>query len=251
MTPREVTDRVALITGATSGIGRAVAHRLARDGLVVVVSGRDRSRGEKITEDIRAQDGTAHFVAADLHDGTSAGRLAQRAAEVGGGHIDVLVHSAGAGILGPTEKTTESEFDQIFDINVKVPYLLTGHLAPAMAARGDGAIISVSSIASGRGIEGMAAYAASKAAIDQLTRSWAAEYGPHGVRVNAVVPGVTETPMIAPARGYFETLADRAPARRLGDPDEIAAAVAYLASPQAAYIHGAVVPVDGGFSAVI
>ena len=250
MAPQEPAGRVALITGATSGIGQAVACRLARDGLAVVVSGRDRSRGEKIVSDIRAEDGTAYFVAADLRDGASVGDLARRATEVGGGHVDVLVHSAGTGILGPTEKTTESEFDHLFGINVKVPYLLTGQLAPAMVARGDGVIVNVSSIASGRGIDGMAAYAASKAAIDQLTRSWAAEYGPHGVRVNAVVPGATETPMIAPARGFFEGLADRTPARRLAGPDEIAAAVAYLASPQADYVHGAIFPVDGGFTAV-
>ncbi|MGW6795245.1 SDR family NAD(P)-dependent oxidoreductase [Streptomyces chartreusis] len=250
MAPQAPTNRVALITGATSGIGRAAACRLARDGLTVVVSGRDRSRGEKIVSDIRAEDGTAHFVAADLRDAASVGDLARQATEVGGGHVDVLVHSAGIGILGPTESTTEADFDHLFGINVKVPYLLTGQLAPAMAARGDGAIINVSSISSGRGIDGMAAYAASNAALDQLTRSWAAEYGPHGVRVNSVMPGSTDTPMIDPARGYFEDLAGRAPARRLADPDEVAAAIAYFASPQAAHIHGVILPVDGGFTAV-
>jgi NAD(P)-dependent dehydrogenase (short-subunit alcohol dehydrogenase family) len=250
MDPQEPTGRVALVTGATSGIGQAVACRLARDGLAVVVTGRDRSRGEEVVSSIRAKDGMAHFVAADLRDGASVADLARRATEVAGGHIDVLVHSAGIGLLGPTSKTTESELDLLFGINVKVPYLLTGQLAPVMAARGDGVIISISSIASGRGIDGIAAYAASKAAIDQLTRSWAAEYGPHGVRVNAVVPGSTETPMISPARGFFENLAAQAPARRLAGPDEIAAAVAYLASPQAAYVHGALLPVDGGFTSV-
>ncbi|WP_344598209.1 SDR family oxidoreductase [Streptomyces violaceusniger] len=250
MAPKESTGRVALITGATSGIGRAVACRLARDGLTVVVSGRDQSRGEKTVSEIRAEGGTAHFVAADLHDETSVRDLARRATEAGGGHVDVLVHSAGTGTLGPTEKTTESEFDRVFALNVRVPYLLTGQLAPAMADRGDGVIVNVSRIASGRGIDGLAAYAASKAAIDQLTRSWAAEYGSRGVRVNAVVPGSAETPMIAPARGFFEALADRAPARRLTEPDEVAAAVAYLASSQAAYVHGAFLPVDGGYTAV-
>ncbi|MFC9431030.1 SDR family NAD(P)-dependent oxidoreductase [Streptomyces sp. NPDC056987] len=250
MTSQDVTGRVALVTGATSGIGRAVARRLARDGLVVVVSGRDQPRAEKVVADIEAEGGTAYVAAADLHDEASVGALARRAIEIGGGHVDVLVHSAGTGILGPTAETAESQLDYIFGINVKVPYLLTGQLAPAMAARGDGAIVSVSSIASGRGIDGLAAYAATKAAIDQLTRSWAAEYGPHGVRVNAVAPGTTETPMIAPARGFFESLAERAPARRPASPDEVASAVAYLVSPHAVHVHGAILPVDGGFTAV-
>jgi NAD(P)-dependent dehydrogenase (short-subunit alcohol dehydrogenase family) len=242
--------RVALVTGATSGIGRAVAHRLAAEGATVLVVGRDSERGEQVADEVWRRGGRGVFLRADLSDADAAVDLAGQAQEAAAGPVDVLVHSAGVGIMGPTAGVGVEELGLLWAVNVRAPFLLTGRLAPGMADRGQGSIISVSSIASGRGIDGFAAYAVTKAAVEQLTRSWTAEFGPRGVRVNAVAPGSTDTPMIAPAPGVFVELARHAPARRLADPDEVAAAVAWLASSESLLVQGAVIPVDGGWAAV-
>jgi NAD(P)-dependent dehydrogenase (short-subunit alcohol dehydrogenase family) len=249
MTSTSSTPSTALVTGATSGIGRATAVALAAAGIHVAVTGRDKARGDQVVAAIRAAGGRADFVAADLRDAASAAQLAS-AAEAVLGHVDILVNNAGSGAFGPTVETTEAAFDELFALNVKVPYFLTAALAPGMIARGGGAIVNVSTMVAGFGLDGMALYGSTKAALELLTKAWAAEFGPQGIRVNAVAPGPVSTEGTAGMREAQGHLASRAPAGRLGTAEEIAAAIAYLASPGAAFTHGVVLPVDGGRVAV-
>ena len=155
--------------------------------------GRNRERGEKTVAVIRATGGKADFIASDLRDASSAREVAKKAVELGGGHVDILINNAGVFPFGPTNKTTEEEFDRVYSLNVKAPYFLVAELAPLMAKRGKGAIVNVSTMVADYGVSGMSLYGSSKAAINLLTKSWAAEYGPSGVRVNAVSPGPTRT----------------------------------------------------------
>jgi NAD(P)-dependent dehydrogenase (short-subunit alcohol dehydrogenase family) len=245
----ELAGTTALVTGATSGIGRATAVALAELGARVVLSGRDESRGNQVVKEIRALGGEASFVAADLHDEASARLLADRAKEELG-HVDVLVNNAGIFPFGPTEQTTEETFDSVFALNVKAPYFLVAQLAPDMARRGRGAIINVTTMVAEQGAAGMGLYGATKAALVLLTKSWAAEYGPSGVRVNAVSPGPTRTEGTASMGDALDDLAKAGPAGRPGTPGEIAAAITYLASDRSSFVHGAVLPVDGGRTAV-
>jgi NAD(P)-dependent dehydrogenase (short-subunit alcohol dehydrogenase family) len=246
----DLTGSVALVTGGTSGIGRAAAVRLAGLGAHVIVTGRDTGRGEHAVAAIRADGGKADFLAASLTDEATARALARHAVELGGGHVDILVNSAGIFPFGPTESHTEADFDSVYDVNVKVPFFLVAELAPAMAARGKGAIINVTTMVAQFGQSGMALYGSSKAALTLLTKAWAAEYGPLGVRVNAVSPGPTRTEGTAPMGEALDQLAATSPHGRPGLPDDIAAAITYLATDDAAYVHGAVLPVDGGRIAV-
>jgi NAD(P)-dependent dehydrogenase (short-subunit alcohol dehydrogenase family) len=246
----DLTGSTALVTGGTSGIGRATALALARLGAHVVLSGRDGARGQKVVEAIRAEGGRADFVAADLADEASARQVAKRATELGGGHVDILVNNAGIFPFGPTDEATEADFDGVYALNVKVPFFLVAELAPAMAKRGHGAIVNVSTMVAEFGAEGMALYGSSKAALVLLTKSWAAEYGPAGVRVNAVSPGPTRTEGTAAMGEALDQLAAAAPGGRPGLPEEIAAAITYLVSDAASFVQGAVLPVDGGRIAV-
>ncbi len=246
----DLTGMTALITGGTSGIGRAAATRLAADGAHVVLSGRDRTRGERAVAAIRADGGKADFVATDLRDEASARSLAEAATRLGGGHVDILVNSAGIFPFGPTDQMSEVDFDTVFALNVKVPYFLVAELAPAMAERGQGAIINVTTMVAEFGAVGMGLYGASKAAVVLLTKSWAAEFGPSGVRVNAVSPGPTRTEGTAGMGEALDHLAAAGPAGRTAAPEEIASAIAYLAGSDASFVHGAVLPVDGGRIAV-
>ncbi|MYR07006.1 glucose 1-dehydrogenase [Gordonia sp. SID5947] len=243
--------RVALVTGATSGIGRATAMLLAARGAHVVASGRDRDRGRAVADAIHDAGGTADFVAADLTDAAGCRALAEQAIAAAG-RVDILINNAAIGPLGPTTSITEDVFDACFATNVKAPFYLVGALAPAMAERGDGVIVNVSTMVASFGTAGSAVYGSSKAALNLLTKSWAAEFGPRGVRVNAVAPGPTLTEGTAEVWGEagLEKLARSAPARRVAGPDDIAETICYLAGPSAAFIHGAVMPVDGGRTAV-
>ncbi|MFC8232627.1 SDR family NAD(P)-dependent oxidoreductase [Streptomyces sp. NPDC057284] len=245
-----MSGKVALVTGATSGIGAAAAESLAGRGAHVLVAGRDRARGEAVVETIRERGGTADFLTADLLEVGSVRQLAREAVELGGGRVDILVNGAGIYPFGPTEQTSESEFDAVYALNVKAPFYLVAELAPAMAERGSGAIVNVSTMAATLGFPETALYGSSKAAVNLLTKAWAAEYGPRGVRVNAVQPGPTRTEGTAGMGEDLDALAAQAPAGRPASPGEIAEAIAYLADDAASFVHGVVLPVDGGRTAV-
>ncbi|MGW3562590.1 SDR family NAD(P)-dependent oxidoreductase [Streptomyces sp. NPDC000941] len=199
---------------------------------------------------MRERGGRADFVGADLRDAQAVRRFARDALIRGGGRVDVLVNNAGIYPFGPTADTEESLFDTVYALNVKAPFYLVAELAPPMADRGDGAIVNVSTMAAELGFEGMALYGSSKAALNLLTKAWAAEYGPRGVRVNAVQVGPTRTETTARAEENLRALAAQAPARRPASAAEVAAAIVYLADDGASFVQGAVLPVDGGRTAV-
>jgi NAD(P)-dependent dehydrogenase (short-subunit alcohol dehydrogenase family) len=233
----------ALVTGATAGIGRAVALRLAADGFEVIVHGRDAGRGAKVVEEIERSGGKARFVAADLGDPRAIQQLARQV-----GDIDVLVNNAGHSAWGPTAELDVATFDSMFADNVRAPFYLVAAFAPSMAARGKGSIINVSSMAGRLGLAGGAAYGATKAALISLTQAWTAEFSPRGVRVNAVAPGPVNTR--PEARDLFDKLGATTPLNRAAEPAEIAEVVSFLASPRASYVTGAVVAADGGRTAI-
>jgi NAD(P)-dependent dehydrogenase (short-subunit alcohol dehydrogenase family) len=233
----------ALVTGATSGIGRAAAQRLARDGWDVVVHGRNPERGEEVVHEIEAQGGRARFVAANLNEPPAARALVK---EVGA--VDVLVNNAGASWFGPTADLDEATFDDLFDGNVRSAYFLVAGIAPGMAERSSGSIINLASMAGQIGLAQAAAYGATKAALVSMTRSWAAEYSPRGVRVNAVAAGpVFSAPGKAP---LIEQLGATTLLGRGAQVGEIAEVIAFLASDKASYITGATVAADGGRTAI-
>ncbi|HEX3827078.1 MAG TPA: SDR family oxidoreductase [Sporichthyaceae bacterium] len=245
-----LSGRTALVTGSTSGIGRATALHLAELGAHVIVSGRDAERGEATVAAIRAAGGKADFVAADLGDSHSVRELAERATELGGGAVDVLVNNAGVFPFATTAETSEEVLDFTFDVNLKAPYLLVQALAPGMAARGHGAIVNVTTRVAQIGMPISGAYGASKAALELLTKGWATEFGPSGVRVNAVSPGPVRTEGTEPLGDMLDQLAAPAPSRRVAQPEEIASAIGFLVGPGASQIHGTVLPVDGGLVAI-
>src|SRR6184192_2066322 len=240
----------ALITGGTSGIGRSVANKLAALGIHVIVVGRNAERGQKTVAEIRAAGGKTDFISSDLRNASSAREVARGAVELGNGHVDILINNAGIFPFGPTHEMTEEQFDSVFTLNVKVPYFLVAELAPLMATAGKGAIVNLSTMAADYGAPGMSLYSSSKAAINLLTKTWAAEYGPSGVRVNAVSPGPTRTEGTDSMGEGLERLAAEAPAGRPATADEIAEAIVFLATDHSSFIQGVKLPVDGGRTAI-
>ena len=240
-----LAGKTALVTGATSNIGRAIAITFAAEGAHVAVSGRDRDRGAAVIKEIEAAGGRPHFIPADL-DGSAAKseELAELATTVLGGHLDILVNNAGIYPGAVTADTDEATFDRVYAVNVKAPFFLTAAVAPAMAAAGGGSIINLGSWIARLGLPVGALYSSTKGAMETLTRAWAAEFGPSGVRVNAISPGVVHEAAPDPLPG--DTMMLGTPAGRHGTPDAIAHAAVYLASDEAAFVHGTVIDVDGG-----
>jgi NAD(P)-dependent dehydrogenase (short-subunit alcohol dehydrogenase family) len=240
---RDLDGLTALVTGATSGIGRSAAEQLGRHGADVIVHGRDAGRGRAVAGAITAAGGKARFAAADLSDPAQLDDLAGQA-----GSADVLVNNAGFSWIGPTAELDVVTFDRLYTANVRAPYFLVAALAPKMAARGSGSIINVGSQSGLIGMAGLAADSATKGALAALTRSWAAEFSPAGVRINTVVSGPVYTAIrpddVTEAVGATTLMA------RAAQPEEIASVIVFLASPQASYITGAVVAADGGRTAI-
>jgi NAD(P)-dependent dehydrogenase (short-subunit alcohol dehydrogenase family) len=234
--------KVALVTGATSGIGKAAALQLAREGAKVIVHGRDSDRGSGVVDEIHAAGGDARFVQADLTDIDEVRQLADSV-----GQVDVLVNNAGMSWFGPTADLDVNTFDAMFDGNVRAAYFLTAAIAPKMAANGGGSIINIGSMAGEVGLAGGAAYSGTKATLAAMTRAWAAEFSPAGVRVNTVAPGPVHT---GTASGVTDTLGETTLLKRAAEAEEIAEVITFLASPRASYMTGATVPVDAGRTAI-
>ncbi|NGN94423.1 glucose 1-dehydrogenase [Nocardioides sp. KC13] len=244
------SGKTALVTGSTSNIGRAIAQRLAAEGAHVIVSGRNEERGAAVVEAIRSAGGRADFVAADLDGSAEVSRaLAERALAALGGRLDILVNNAGIFPAATTLTADADMFDQVYGVNVKAPFFLMQALAPQMQAAGEGVIINLGSWVARLSLPLGALYASTKAAMETLTRAWSAEFADSGIRVNAVSPGVIRDPALD-GPGYGDRFMAGTPAGGSGGPEAIAAAVAYLASDEAEFVHGTVLDVDGGRTGV-
>jgi len=249
---RGLRNHVCVVTGAGQGIGRGIARRLVEEGAIVVAAGRGREAGEAVVAELAATGGEAWFQPTDVRDEADCARLVA-AVEGRHGRLDVLVNNAGVGLLRSVVDTTADEYAYVMDTNVRGAFMLCKHALPGMVARKGGSIVNLASVASFVGFEHDAAYCASKGALLMLTRQLALEYAPRGVRVNAVCPGFVDTPEL---RHYCGQQADPVaalavceelhPLGRVGEPEEIAAAVAFLASAESSFVTGAALVVDGG-----
>lgn len=244
--------KVAIITGASSGIGAATAERFAAEGAAVLVADRNGLGALEVAGQIVASNRQARAFGMDVSQEATIEAMVRLALDTWG-QIDILVNNAGVGSVEHVLIATPEEFDRVFAINTRGPLLCCKHVLPHMLARGCGAIVNIASISSACGIPGQGIYAPSKAGILQLTRQLAVEFAGRGIRVNAVSPGTIETPLIgSPVTETMEILKwllARHPIGRFGKPDEVAAAILFLASDEASFITGADLPVDGGYTA--
>ncbi|MBB5907280.1 NAD(P)-dependent dehydrogenase (short-subunit alcohol dehydrogenase family) [Actinoalloteichus hymeniacidonis] len=220
--------------------------RLAQEGATVYVTGRRADLGKETVALIEQAGGTGHFIAADV---TKLDDITRLAHEVG--DVDILVNNAATTSHTPVPEQDPAIYQQVFDVNVRAAYFFVAALAPQMVARGSGTIVNISSGGAVIGAPLGAVYNATKGAIDSLTRALAVEFGPQGIRVNAVAPGAIRTEKALDLMGEtFEQLVPTLPLRRIGEPEEIAEAVLFLASDRATYITGSILRVDGGVTVV-
>jgi len=248
----ETHDGVALVSGAGSGIGRATAKRFAADGAQVVAVDIDVEGGQETVSDIEAAGGEATFVEADVTDEGDIEEMVAVAVDSYGG-LDYAFNNAGIeGTEAPASEQPTSNWEQVIDTNLKGVFFSMREEIPVLMENGGGAIVNTASIAGLRGFRNLSPYVASKHGVVGLTRTAALEFGGDGVRVNAVCPGVIETPMVARSREEnpeaIEATVAATPANRLGQPEEIAAAATWLCSDDASFVTGESLVVDGGFT---
>ncbi|GAB1820158.1 SDR family NAD(P)-dependent oxidoreductase [Herbidospora sp. RD11066] len=236
-----LSGKIALVTGGTSGIGEGIARRFGAEGATVVLTGRRADLGERIAKEI----GTATFVPGDLAQAETREALVAAVEAYGG--LDVLVNNAAAFGDTVTDQVTEEEFDRIVGLNFRAAYLVTRDVLPHLIRKPGGRIVNISSIGVLRSWPGASVYNASKAALENLTQTWAHEYGQYGLTANALTLPVVDAPMSVPAQPYVDLQA--IPSRRIGTITDVADMAVFIASNESSYLNGARIPLDGGQSA--
>ncbi|WP_155345092.1 SDR family NAD(P)-dependent oxidoreductase [Acrocarpospora pleiomorpha] len=247
----DLSGTVAVVTGAGGGIGRAIALRLAADGALVIAADRRAEAAEQTCAAVVAMGGAAEFQAVDVTRSAAMEDLLRTTAERHGS-LDILVNNAGiAGAPTPIAQFDETFFDRLVAVNLKGVFLGLRHGLPIMISQGRGRVLNIASVSAVRNVPGMGPYAATKAGVVALTRAAATEAGPHGVRVNALLPGATDTPMVNPPgreSNGEETFVSGIPLGRLATAAEQAEVAGFLVSPRCTYMNGASVLVDGGMA---
>jgi NAD(P)-dependent dehydrogenase (short-subunit alcohol dehydrogenase family) len=248
---QRLVGKTAIVTGATMGIGEAIARRLEAEGANVVLVARDRERGDALAAELGER---ATFIAGSVTDAGVADAAVEAAARAGG--VDALVNNAGIDFTSDLIETEEEDVRRVFETNLFGALWMLQRAARAMKERDGGSIVNVTSRLASIGVPTMVIYGAAKGALLALTRGAAIELAPHGIRVNAVAPGLTQTTLLEEwiadqhnPEDFRSKLASTIPQRRLGKPEDVAAAVAYLTADESAHVTGASIPVDGGYTA--
>lgn len=244
-------DKVAIITGAASGIGKATAKLFAEQGAKVVVADIDKNGGNQTVTDINEDGNEAIFIYTDVTIKTHTEQMVAQTVNIYG-KLDILFNNAGIAMRLPVAELPEADWHRCIDVNLTGVFLCAKAAIPAMQSNGVGSIINMSSIYGIVGADVRAAYVASKGAVTNLTRGMALDYAQDNIRVNCICPGFVETPLVAgviKTPEEYQQLADKHPMRRLGQPEEIAYGALYLASDESAFVTGIALPIDGGYTA--
>ena len=243
--------RVAVVTGGNAGIGEAIAKAFAREGASVVITGRRQGELDRVVNDIVKEQGKAFAIAGSVTDESYVQEAVRRTVQQFG-QLDILVNNAGVGDFGKRlHEIDDATWAQVLDVNLTGVFRMTRAVLPQMLTQGKGAIVNISSVASLLGLPTLPAYAASKGAVDAMTRALAVDYAKDGIRCNVVNPGLIDTPMAAPLMSnpeHLNPILSHYPIRRAGKPEEVASMVLYLASDAAAWVTGGTFPIDGGMT---
>ena len=246
---KSLEGKVALVTGGSTGIGFAAAQRFAHEGASVVIANTNAEKGEAAAQKIRDAGGEVTFIQTDVSKVEEVKHLVEQTVSTYG-RLDYAFNNAGVPAMGPISGTDEATWDRTVDVNLKGVYFSMKYETQQMLKNGGGAIVNTSSTAGGKGMAGMSAYVASKFGVNGLTKALALEYADANIRINAVMPGPIETPMMDGVRqvtpGIDEQFVSLVPAKRIGQPGEVAEAVLWLCSDAASYVTGTNIPVDGG-----